>query len=119
MPPQDRSHSEFQDRGDVEIAAGRVVAESPDPFNPETTQNMQDFISAMPPSCPLPAAVEKGYWSTVRILWETAEIEVFDDRYELYRFGQGQMAIEYFQRAPDSSVPGSLVARLTGELAKK
>lgn len=115
MPSQNQPRSEFGSWQDVESAANRVAVQSPDSFSPETTQNVHDLFNVIPCSCPLPIEVTKGYWSTVRIIWAAAEIEIFDDRYELYRFGRDKMAIEYFQRPPGTDVPLALIDRLPGE----
>jgi hypothetical protein len=62
--------------------------------------------------CPTPDGVAKGYWSTIRIWWKNLEIEIFDDRYELYRFSQNGTAIEYFDHTPGTELPLDLITKL-------
>jgi len=38
-------------------------------------------------------------------LWKNAEVEIFDDRYELYLFAQGKADISYFDHQPETDVP--------------
>ena len=84
---------ELNDWDGVETEINRIIAESPEPFTPETIANVRDLIGLVRDRCPIPG-VAKGYWSTVQVGWEPwpsgpshgLEIEVFDDRFEVYRF---------------------------------
>ena len=96
----------------VEDAIARSVSASPEPFAPATVMNAADFVRACRARCPIPEGVAKGYWSTIRIWWRGVEVEVFDDRYELYRLTQGDTRIEHFGRVPGEELPQGLVSQL-------
>jgi hypothetical protein len=97
----------------VARAVGQAIEFSPEPFSSATIANVHEFISACRISCPTPDGVAKGYWSTIRIWWKGLEIEVFDDHYELYRFGQGGTVIEHFNHTPGTELPPDLMIKLT------
>lgn len=71
---------------EVRYEVDRFVAESLDPFSPSTVANARELISICHACCPLPTSVAKGYWSTVSLSWPKFEIEVFEDRLEVYHF---------------------------------
>jgi hypothetical protein len=104
--------SPFHEWGSAERAVGQAIELSPEPFAPATVANVHDFIAACRIRCPVPDGVAKGYWSTIRIWWKDLEIEVFDDRYEMYRFSQGATAIEYFNHTPGTEFPLDLMIKL-------
>ena len=96
----------------VEVAVDRVVSQSSDPFDPATLANVRDLVEACRDSCTVPET-DKGFWSTICFSWEGLEIEVFQDRYEFYRFRQGQTDIEEFSHTPGAMVPARLVSYLS------
>ena len=96
----------------VEEAVARVVSETSDPFDPATLANVNDLVQACRGLCSVPDETAKGYWSTICFSWEGLEIEVFEDRYEFYRFEQGHTDIEEFSHAPGAMVPARLVSYL-------
>ena len=80
----------------VEEAVARVVSETSDSFDPATLANVHDLVQACRGLCAAPDETAKGYWSTICLSWEGLEIEVFQDRYEFYRFGQGYTDVAEF-----------------------
>ena len=54
---------------------------------------------------PAPDAVEAGYWPSLCLTWSAAalEIEIHDDRLELYRFGPGVTEIREWRCGPDET----------------
>jgi hypothetical protein len=49
--------------------------------------------------------VAKGYWSTISLSWPKFEIEVFEDRLEVYHFkDDGRTDIWYEMRKPGGAV---------------
>lgn len=73
---------------------------------------MHDLIAACRALCPVPEGIAKGYWSTFAIWWRNIQIEIFEDRYEYYRFKQGSSDIEYFAHTPGTAMPEELMKRL-------
>ncbi|UWZ83879.1 hypothetical protein [Occallatibacter riparius] len=90
----------------------RVVAASSDPFDLATVRNAEYLFTACRDRIQAPVEVEKGYWSTICVWWEGIEVEVFDDRYELYVFRDRATDIEYFAMSSEEPVPEKLVERL-------
>ena len=78
--------SQFRDWDAVEAEVVRIVSMSIQPFATDTVSNTRDLIAICRLKCPVPAAVQKGYWSTVSLSWSQFEIEVFEDRLEVYHF---------------------------------
>ena len=89
-----------------------LVDASPALFAPAIIANVQELVAACHSRCSVPSGVGKGYWDTVSISWAHVEVEVFEDRYELYRFGQGDTKIEYFDHVPGTDVPLPLLSQL-------
>ncbi len=91
---------EPRDWGEVQIEVDRIVAESPEPFDPSTVANARELISICRARCPLPSEVTKGYWSTVSLSWPSFEIEVCEDRLEVYHFKDKSTDIWYEMHKP-------------------
>jgi hypothetical protein len=80
------------------------MTESPSSFNPSTVANGRELISICCSRCPLPIWVAKGYWSTVSLSWPKFEIEVFEDRLEVYQFNDDKSTdIWYEMHKPGSA----------------
>ena len=74
----------------VETEISRIIADSKEPFDDDTISNARDLVAFLQGRCSVPR-VSKGYWSSISLQWkETSsgplEIEVFEDRLEVYRF---------------------------------
>jgi hypothetical protein len=95
MPLENQPASGLQNWDAVWQAVARSIEDSPEPFAPATISNVRDLLRAIPKTCSIPDGTGRGYWSTIRIWWKEIEIEVFDDRYELYRFGKSKTGIEH------------------------
>ena len=67
-------------------AIEKVTSSELEHFDPNTTANAFDVLSACEPRTKLPFGVMKGYWTTVVLWWGGFELEVFEDRVEVYRF---------------------------------
>jgi hypothetical protein len=96
----------------IAATVAETISASPEPFAPATILNSEEFVRECRLRCPAPEGVAKGYWSTIRIWWKGMEVEVFDDRYELYRFTQGDTRIACFEHAPGREIPLELVDQL-------
>jgi hypothetical protein len=108
----------FQNWAAVEHSVAQSIAVSPVSFDPAAVSNVQDFLHVIRKRCPLPEGVAKGYWGTIRVWWDNVEVEIFDDHFELYRFGDDRTQIEHFDRAPGTGVPADLV-NLLPRVAKR
>jgi hypothetical protein len=99
----------------VDVEIDRIITGSvEEPFAPSTIANVREFVTFARANCPVPQ-IAKGYWSTICFGWETIpprEIEVFGDRFEVYRFYEGRSDIEAIAHAPGSPLPPELVAYL-------
>lgn len=98
------------DRVGVEV--DQVVSGSPDPFNPNTVANARDLLMACRNKSPLPTEVAKGYWSTVCFCWVGFEIEVFEDRLEVYHFFDQRSEIWYEEHRPGDEFTPRFIAEL-------
>ena len=80
--------------------------------SPETLSNARDFI-AFARGVSSPANPSLGYWPTLCFSWaETPrpdEVEVFDDRFELYWIYQGETDIRYYPHLPGEPMPAAFV----------
>ncbi len=70
----------------VEAAAAQIMQGDGVLFDLSTIANAQDLLRLCRSHCSLPQAVAKGYWPTLSISWSRFELEVFEDRIEVYRF---------------------------------
>lgn len=83
-------------RTEARIAA--IKNERPNEYDEATLQNLTELLELLRATHrPLPA-IAPGYWPTFLLTWETErafnlEIEVFGDRYEIYRFFDGATQI--------------------------
>lgn len=96
----------------VEARIEKIVAESPEPFAPATVQNALEFAALARSICPAPDEIAKGYWPTISISWPNLEFEIFDDRIEVYRFGEGRTDIRHDAHSPGSPFSAALIADL-------
>lgn len=74
----------------VEVEIKRIVGQAEAPFDPDTVANARELLEACRRNAPLPSSVAKGYWSTISLSWPGFEIEVFEDRLEVYHFHEGK-----------------------------
>jgi hypothetical protein len=104
---------QFSGWEDVQFKVDHVVTESPDPFDSDTLANVRDLLAVCRNVSPIPSSVAKGYWSTVSFCWDGFEIEVFEDRLEVYHFYDQRSEIWYEEHRPG----GSFTPRFLDELA--
>ena len=84
----------------VEAEIAEIVEARATAFDTATRQNLADLIHELRASSRPAPGLSPGYWPTFRLTWAEAgvdnlEIEVFDDRYEVYRFFDGKTEIWY------------------------
>lgn len=96
----------------VELEISRIVAESSERFDPATVAHVSDFLTHVRNRCPIPI-VGKGHWSTIRFTWGSSlEIEIFEDRLEIYRFFDRRTDIRHLAHLPGEPFPLELTAEL-------
>jgi hypothetical protein len=97
----------------VRFEVDRILARSSDPFDPRTIANVQDLLTACQNECPVPMTVAKGYWNTVCFCWRKFEIEVLENRLEIYRFEDQRTSIWYEEHSPGETFSPQFIAELT------
>jgi hypothetical protein len=100
----------------VEAEVERIVMGSAEPFDQGTIENVRELIRYAREKCPVPE-VGKGYWSTICFSWDTTpplEVEVFVNRFEVYRFYDRRTDIREVKHTPGSPFPRDLAADLPG-----
>ncbi len=99
----------------IETEIDQIVMKSvKEPFGASTIANVRDFVNFARGNCPMPQ-IDKGYWSTICFSWETIpplSIEVFGDRFEVYRFSDGRTDIWHVTHTPGSPFPQELAIEL-------
>jgi hypothetical protein len=97
----------------IESEIKRIVLEAQKPFDRDTIANAQDLLQTCRVGAPLPDSVGKGYWSTIVLSWPGFEIEVFDDRLEIYRFNEDRSTdIWYEEHRPQSAFSEKFLSEL-------
>ncbi|ALL11919.1 hypothetical protein [Caulobacter henricii] len=84
----------------VTRAVAEIIAERPDEYLPTVRQNLEDLLLHIRRTNRPAPSVSPGYWPTFCLEWDVVEssnllIEVFEDRYEVYRFFDGKTDIWY------------------------
>jgi hypothetical protein len=99
----------------VELEINRIVAESRERFESATIAHINDFVAHVRGRCPIPE-VAKGYRSTICFSWEGIfDIEIYDDRLEVYRFFDRRIDIRHFAHVAGEPIPQELMAELLAE----
>ena len=79
----------------IEKKIERIVSDAQQQFDPNTIANARDLVETCRTTTSLPDSVTKGYWNTISLSWPKFEIEVFEDRLEVYHFNDGSTDIWY------------------------
>ena len=103
----------MMDWREVEDTIERIAAESAEPFAPKTVGNAEQLVSICRGRTPLPDEVCKGYWSTFCFSWPGFEIEVCEDRLEVYHFhSDGTFSVWYEELRADWAYSSKFLAEL-------
>jgi hypothetical protein len=102
-------------RVEAEIAA--IIAERPTEYGPGTRQNLAELLELLRATSRPAPSITPGYWPSFCVTWdakgtENLEIEVFDDRYEVYRFFDGRTDIWYEHHAPGATMSSAFLSEL-------
>ena len=95
----------------LENEVERIVEDSSEPFDGDTLIQCRELVEQIRGRVLIPK-VGRGYWPTICLSWDEWQIEIFADRYELYRFSQGRFDLQYFQHSLGDPVPTQLLERL-------
>lgn len=96
----------------VEAEIDRIITGSADePFDADTVANIREFVRFAREHCLVPE-VSKGYLRTIRFSWgmPSLEIEVFADRFEVYRFHDQRTDIKEIRHASGNPLPWELIS---------
>jgi hypothetical protein len=99
----------FQNWSEVEREIDAIVASNKEAFDPRTLANLRDLLIHCKASSQLPSGAGKGYWATIILWWSNFEIEIFDSRFELYRFEDQETKIWYSDHVPGTPLSSSLM----------
>ena len=114
----------FSGWNEVRSAIEAIISSQAEVFDPNTIANARDVVSVCESLTRLPAGVGKGYLTTVCLwwkgnfeldclCWDGFELEVFEDRVEVYAFRDKATYIRHEEHTPG----GSLTPRFLDELA--
>jgi hypothetical protein len=84
----------------IEKKIERIVSDAQQQFDPNTIANARDLVEICRTTTPIPNSVAKGYWNTISLSWPKFEIEVFEDRLEVYHFNDRSTDIWYETHEP-------------------
>jgi hypothetical protein len=89
----------------------RVTVE--EPFDRDTIANAHELLRFARERCPIPS-INKGKWSTICFSWDhpALEVEVFGNRFEVYRFYDRRTDIKEVRHTPGNTFPQGLAAEL-------
>ncbi|MNU97533.1 hypothetical protein D3C71_876130 [compost metagenome] len=107
----------IEDWAGVKRAAAEVVAARPDEYTASVVRNLDDLLDHIQTSNRPAPSILPGYWPTFLVEWEAEEaknlqIEVFDDRYEIYRFFDGRTDIWYEPHTYGDAFSDQFIAEL-------
>lgn len=92
--------------GQVEADVSAIIQARSSEYGAAIRANLSDLLNLLRSTGRPVPWVDPGYWPTFRIAWDKRlEIEIFDDRYEVYRFYDGRTDIWY-----EEHVPGQLMS---------
>lgn len=101
----------------VEAEAAAIIGGRPLQYDGATRQNLAELIRLIRATGRPPPLLSPGYWPTFCATWEiegskTLEIEVFDDRYEIYRFFDGKTDISHEYHKPGEPMSSAFLREL-------
>ncbi len=108
----------FSGWSEVDAACERVIEASSESYPLATIQNLNDVIAVCRIHAPLPEQAAKGYWTTFSLSWTAFELEIFDDRVEVYLFEPQPTEIWYELHTPGQRFSEQFIDELR-RLAKR
>jgi hypothetical protein len=96
----------------VRLAIDSVFSSEFEHFEPNTVANVLDVFSACEGRTRTPDGVKKGYRRTMILWWDKLQLEVFEDRVEVYRFHDTSTDIWYEEHKPGKPFTPRFLAEL-------
>ena len=101
----------------VEAEAEAIVAARPAEYDSVIRQNLAELVDLVRATGRPAPYISPGYWPTFCITWDVEgsknlEIEVFDSRYEVYRFFDGKTDIWYEEHRPGDVLSEAFLTEL-------
>jgi hypothetical protein len=101
----------------VESEAAAIIGERPAEYDAATRENLSQLLRLIQETRRPAPYLEPGYWPTFCMGWdvegaENLSIEVFDDRYEVYRSYDGRTDIWYEHHKPGDPVSAAFLGEL-------
>ncbi|HEY1965905.1 MAG TPA: hypothetical protein VGG59_13280 [Acidobacteriaceae bacterium] len=93
----------------VEREIDNIVALSDETFDRATLANVRDLLIHCKAYSQVPNGAGKGYWNTIILWWSNFEIEICDNRFELYRFEGQETKIWYSDHVPGTPLSSGLI----------
>ncbi|MGV3548302.1 hypothetical protein [Rhizobium sp.] len=103
---------------EVDIEVDRLCVEHAD-IDSRTASNAKVFVAFAAARYPAPDDVGPGYYPTINFSWIepfSVSVEVFEERYEFYRFFDRRIEIKDVDVSADQSFPEALMRLLDGVL---
>lgn len=92
----------------------RIAAGKGEQISAATLANARDVLAFCEGTISTPKEIGRGYWPTIRISWPGLEIEVFEERMEIYRFlTDGRFDVWYEEHRPGDTFSERFVAELS------
>jgi hypothetical protein len=103
--------------GRVETEVGAVIRSRPGQYGTRVRASLDALVSFLKATNRPAPSITAGYWATFSLTWSSEEarnleIEVFEDRYEIYRFFDGRTEIWEEPRMPERDFSSKFIAEL-------
>jgi len=102
----------FKDWDQVAQTAHSILSTSAELFSREMIENAREVVAVCRDTSPVPDDVAKGYWSTLCLVWDKFELEIFDDRVEVYHLEQPRLQVWYEQHTPGQEFSSRFLTEL-------
>jgi len=107
----------MSDWGRLEAEVSAIIDARPEQYDQPIRQNLAELLDLLRTTSRPTPDISPGYWPTFRITWDlegykNLEIEIFDDRYEVYRFFDGKTDIWCEHHSPGHQLSAEFLAEL-------
>ena len=107
----------MSDWAGVETVVAAIVHARPDEYDLAVRENLVELLDLLRAINRPAPDISPGYYPTFRVRWDldgshNLEIEIFDDRYEVYRFFNGETRIWYEYHRPGETFSLTFLSEL-------